>query len=87
MIGERVAIGRDGRTFRDMVQVGVDFGGTKIEAAVLAPDGEFLARVRTSTPDNYDQSIRDVCALIERAEGQAGARGTIGVGPMSGWLG
>ena len=63
-----------------MVQVGVDFGGTKIEAAVLAPDGEFLARGRTPTPDSYDQSIRDVCALIERAEGQAGARGTIGVG-------
>jgi len=63
-----------------MVQLGVDFGGTKIEAAVIDSHGEFLARVRTPTPDSYDQSIRDVCALIERAEREAGARGSIGVG-------
>jgi fructokinase len=29
-----------------MIQIGVDFGGTKIEAAALNPEGTFLALIR-----------------------------------------
>lgn len=58
----------------------MDFGGTKIEAAALGAEGEFLARVRASNPGSYDAAIRTVCELIEAAEQEAGARGTIGVG-------
>ncbi len=63
-----------------LIQVGVDFGGTKIEAAALSPDGRFLARVRAPNPGSYDASIATVRDLIAQAEQQAGARGTIGVG-------
>jgi fructokinase len=63
-----------------LIQVGVDFGGTKIEAAALAPDGCFLARVRAPNPGSYDAAIATVADLIAQAEQQAGARGTIGVG-------
>lgn len=63
-----------------MIQVGVDFGGTKIEAAALDGAGHFRSRVRTPNPGSYDQAIRDVRDLIARAEQEAGAKGTVGVG-------
>ncbi|WP_010165015.1 ROK family protein [Sphingomonas sp. PAMC 26617] len=68
-----------------MMHVGVDFGGTKIEAAVLDEKGGFLSRVRTPNPGDYDRAIRDVCAVIARAEVEAGGNGerllgTVGIG-------
>ena len=63
-----------------LIQVGVDFGGTKIEVAALDASGDFVARMRAPNPGNYDEAIRTVCALVAQAENQAGARGTIGVG-------
>jgi fructokinase len=62
------------------LQVGVDFGGTKIEAAGLDHQGKFLARVRAPTPGNYEASLRTVCELVDAVEKQAGGRGTVGVG-------
>ena len=62
------------------IQIGVDFGGTKIEAAALDAEGNFLARVRAPNPGNYDAAIRAVCELVAAAESQAGHRGTIGIG-------
>ncbi|WP_349261214.1 ROK family protein [Povalibacter sp.] len=63
-----------------MIQIGVDFGGTKIEAAALDANGDFLARVRAPNPGNYDAAIRAVCDLVTDVESQAGGRGTVGVG-------
>jgi fructokinase len=63
-----------------MIQIGVDFGGTKIEAAALSRSGEFLARVRAPNPGAYDAAIAVVGELIAEAEKQAGGQGTIGIG-------
>jgi fructokinase len=63
-----------------MIQVGVDFGGTKIEAAALGAEGAFLARVREPNPGVYDDALEVVRDLVERVERQAGARGTVGIG-------
>jgi fructokinase len=63
-----------------VIQIGVDFGGTKIEAAALGPDRQFLSRVRAPTPDSYDAALRTVRDLVAQAEQQAGDKGTIGVG-------
>jgi fructokinase len=63
-----------------LIQVGVDFGGTKIEAAEQDAHGNILARVRAPNPGTYDAAIRTVCELIDAVESQAGGRGTIGVG-------
>jgi len=63
-----------------MIQLGVDFGGTKIEAAALSGDGEFLARVRAPNPGSYDAAIGTVCALIDKVEASVGPADTIGVG-------
>lgn len=62
------------------LRIGVDFGGTKIEAAALDPEGSFLARVRAPNPGSYEASIKTVCDLVASAEAQAGASGTVGVG-------
>lgn len=63
-----------------MVQIGIDFGGTKIEAAALDGTGRFLARHRLPNPGNYDRAIEDIGALIKRIEREVGATGTIGIG-------
>jgi fructokinase len=63
-----------------MIQIGVDFGGTKIEAAALGPDGDFLARIRAPNPGSYEAALQTVCALIDEAESVAGAKGTVGIG-------
>jgi fructokinase len=63
-----------------MIRIGVDFGGTKIEAAALDERGEFLARVRERNPGSYEASIRTVCELVAAVERHAGGQGTIGVG-------
>jgi fructokinase len=68
-----------------MIRIGVDFGGTKIEAAALDAAGRFQARVRAPSPPAYDAALEAVRALVAEAERQAGARAAaIGVaGPGS----
>jgi len=63
------------------VRLGVDFGGTKIEAVLLDSKGEILARQRVANPGNYDLAVRAVADLAARIEQEAGAGAvTIGVG-------
>ena len=64
-----------------MIRIGVDFGGTKIEAAALGPDGAFLARVRKPNPGAYDLALEAVRDLVAEAERQAGGgEASIGIG-------
>jgi len=55
-----------------MIRFGVDFGGTKIEAAALDTDGHFIARVRKPNPGNYDDALTVVADLLADAETMAG---------------
>lgn len=75
------------------VRIGVDLGGTKIEAAALAADGHILLRRRIATPRNdYDATLSAIAALVADLERLLGQRGSIGVGtpgalsPFSGRL-
>jgi len=63
-----------------VIQIGIDFGGTKIEAAALDRSGAFLARTRTPNPGSYDAAIRAVRDLVESVEQAMQARGSVGVG-------
>ncbi len=64
-----------------MIRVGVDFGGTKIEAAALDAGGRFVARVRAPNPGDYDQAIEAVGTLVAEVERRAGVAGaSVGVG-------
>lgn len=62
-------------------RVGVDLGGTKIEAAVLDENGVVLARERTPTPQgDYGGTVLAVANLVGEVEAQADAPGcTVGV--------
>jgi fructokinase len=64
-----------------LIQVGVDFGGTKIEAAALDTAGQFRARIRAANPGNYEAAIRTVCELVHAVERQTGlGDATVGIG-------
>jgi fructokinase len=62
-------------------RIGVDLGGTKIEAAALDPDGRLLARRRIATPSgDYEATLRAARDLVLAVEAELGARCTVGVG-------
>jgi fructokinase len=63
-----------------MIRIGVDFGGTKIEAAALSGGGAVLARERAPNPGGYDAALRTVTELVRTVEEIAGGRGPVGVG-------
>ncbi|MFT4090352.1 MAG: ROK family protein [Asticcacaulis sp.] len=63
-----------------MIQIGLDFGGTKIEAAALDEGGDYLVRVRKPNPGRYDDAIIAVRDLIEYVERETGKTGTVGIG-------
>jgi fructokinase len=64
-----------------MIRIGVDFGGTKIEAAALGPDGGFLSRVRALNPGEYTAALRTVAELVAQAESEAGEKAArVGIG-------
>lgn len=62
------------------MRLGVDFGGTKIEGALLDSRGEILFRQRVPNPGDYQAAVRAVADLTARIEQQTGARAaTVGV--------
>ncbi|HZZ33183.1 MAG TPA: ROK family protein [Phenylobacterium sp.] len=64
-----------------MIRIGVDFGGTKIEAAALDPQGRLQARVRAASPGSYEASLEVVRDLVAEAEHQAGVTAaSVGIG-------
>ncbi len=62
--------------------IGIDLGGTKIEAIVLDTDGASLFRERVPTPvGDYHGTLAAVAALVARAESDLGLAGaSVGVG-------
>ncbi|RXF70805.1 ROK family protein [Hansschlegelia zhihuaiae] len=61
--------------------IGVDFGGTKIEAAGLGLGGETLARERVVTPrGEYQASVEAVARLVAGIERTLGPARGVGVG-------
>jgi len=63
-----------------VIQIGVDFGGTKVEAAALDASGQVLAKARAPNPGAYDAALTLVRDLVVGLERQLGRRGTLGVG-------
>ena len=64
------------------MRIGVDLGGTKIEAAAF--DGrQMLARRRIPTPSgDYMATLMAVAGLVEALENELGRRGSVGVGTL-----
>jgi fructokinase len=63
------------------LRIGIDLGGTKIEAIALGADGAERFRRRVDTPrGDYDGTLRAIVDLVSAAEAEAGERGTVGIG-------
>lgn len=57
-----------------MLRLGVDLGGTKIEAALVDETGACLIRRRTPTPAAYDAKLDAIAALVTQIEREAEIR-------------
>lgn len=63
------------------LRLGVDLGGTKIEAVGLGADGSERFRRRVDTPrGDYAGTLGAIAALVSGAETATGERGTVGIG-------
>ena len=64
-----------------MIRIGIDLGGTKIEAIALDSAGNEMARRRVPTPrDSYDEIVGTVTGLVTTIEGELKERALVGVG-------
>lgn len=75
------------------MRIGIDLGGTKIEAVGLLPDGAELGRTRVDTPGrDYGAVIAAISAVVRDAEKAWGPASGVGIGtpgaidPMTGLL-
>jgi fructokinase len=63
------------------LRFGIDLGGTKIEIIALGDDGAELLRRRVATPrDDYRATLGAIAGLVEDAETELGAQGSVGIG-------
>lgn len=63
------------------MRIGVDLGGTKIEAIALDEEGRELARRRVATPrGDYPGTLDAIAELVTALESGLRQRGTVGVG-------
>lgn len=60
--------------------LGIDFGGTKIEAVLLDADGETLWQRRVPNPGNYNAAVRAIAEFVVAADIAGGAACTVGIG-------
>ena len=63
------------------MRIGIDLGGTKIEAIAFGDDGEVLFRDRVATPqEDYSGILQVIAELVVRLERELGRQGTVGIG-------
>jgi fructokinase len=63
------------------MRIGIDLGGTKIEAVALGDEGEELFRCRVPTPaGDYEATLRAIAGLVSSVEERIGQRGSVGIG-------
>ena len=63
------------------LRIGVDLGGTKIEALALGDSGQEVFRKRIPTPrSDYDATVAAVKALVLETEAALKENGTVGIG-------
>jgi fructokinase len=63
------------------MRIGIDLGGTKIEAIAIADEGVEHVRRRIQAPrDDYQATLSAIVDLVAGIEAELGVRGTLGVG-------
>ncbi len=63
------------------LRIGIDLGGTKVEAIALDPSGRELARLRAPTPaGDYPGMLAVIADMVAALESRTGETGSVGVG-------
>lgn len=63
------------------MRIGIDLGGTKIEALAIDSQGRELTRHRIDTPrEDYEATIAAMAGLVHRIEQETGNTGAVGAG-------
>ncbi|HET7599626.1 MAG TPA: ROK family protein [Gemmatimonadales bacterium] len=62
------------------MRIGIDLGGTKIEAIALDGDAPAAAPRRAPTPREYAGTLDAIARLVAELEAETGRAGTVGVG-------
>ena len=63
------------------LRIGIDLGGTKVEAIALDPSGRELARLRAPTPaGDYPGTLAVIADMVAALESRTGDTGSVGVG-------
>jgi fructokinase len=62
------------------VRIGIDLGGTKIEAVAFDRAGAELHRARVPTPRSYTGTLDALTGLVAAAERATGSSGPVGIG-------
>lgn len=63
------------------MRIGLDLGGTKIEALALDPEGKTRFRKRIESPrNNYPATLETLASLVETIEAELSCRASVGVG-------
>ena len=63
------------------MRIGIDLGGTKIEALAMNEAGREIARYRVDTPrHDYEGTVAAIAGLVKRIERETGVTGTVGAG-------
>ena len=63
------------------MRIGIDLGGTKIEAVVLNPRGVVVHRLRVPTPKgDYFKTVETIVKLVHDLETYSGVACTVGIG-------
>ena len=75
-----VSAARTDRTRMTQNRIGIDLGGTKIEIAVLDPNGHEILRHRIPTPRGYPDTLAAITRLVRESEAKLGITATVGIG-------
>lgn len=63
------------------MRIGIDLGGTKVEALAIDKTGTEIVRYRVDTPrDDYAGTVEAMANLVHRIEKETGSTGTVGAG-------
>lgn len=62
------------------MRMGVDLGGTKIEAVAMDSMGEIRAKARVPTPTNYREIVPAIARLVGRMQDKVSRIDTVGIG-------
>ena len=68
------------------LRIGIDLGGTKIEAVLLDRAGRVVSRERMATPRNYEGTVARLADLVARIDAACGVRPPVGIGAPGAWV-